>query len=126
MAVGYRREIIIGAINMIFNILIGRRIAYMKPITHDDVFVCVCVFIGYLTSMTLFNMFLIKIGKVNRNLKAMTNQYVNLLNGMHEGLLILSQCSKNDSYQFQFCNKSAQKLITNFLGPIDKCHGYDP
>ena len=40
---------------------------------------------------------------------------------MHEGLLILSHASKDNSQEFLFCNKSAQKLITSFLGPIEEC-----
>ena len=37
---------------------------------------------------------------------------------MHEGLLIVSK----STYQFLFCNKAAQKLISQFLGPIEKCY----
>ena len=62
VAVGYRREIIIGAINLTFNNFFGRRIAYSKPITQDDVVVCGAITISFLIAATLFNIVLIKIG----------------------------------------------------------------
>ena len=70
---GYRREIIIGVINMIFNNIFGRRIALMKPITDVDVMVCVIFAIGYFVCITLFNMLLIKIGEVNKSSKEMSS-----------------------------------------------------
>ena len=50
----------------------------------------------------------------------MKDSCINLLNGMHEGILIIS-CSPNvKGSQFLYCNTSAKKMITAFLGPIEE------
>ena len=63
-------------------------------------------------------MMLIFFSEINLKLKASEKSSVNLLNGMHEGLLILSQETADNSRQIRYANNSAQKLITNFVGPI--------
>ena len=43
--------------------------------------------------LTLLAMLMIKLGEVNRRINNSTGQIVKLLNGMHEGLLILSNAT---------------------------------
>ena len=74
---------------------------------------------------TLCNMLVIFFSELNVKLKTADKASVNLINGMHEGLLILSHETSDQPNQFLFCNKPAQKLITTFLGPIEKCQSDD-
>lgn len=76
-----------------------------------------------LVTKTLLNMALIFVSEVNNQLKTTQAAGINLLNGMHEGILILSCSTKDEPSQFRYCNKSARKLISTFLGPIEDCHG---
>ena len=39
-----------------------------------------------------------------------------MLDGMHEGLLILNKHAKNAAKSVAFCNKPAQRLIGSFVG----------
>ena len=43
-------------------------------------------------------------------------QHIKLLNGMHEGVLIINKDDKSAI----FCNRSAQKLVSTYLGPLSK------
>ena len=125
-AVGFRYEIVISCINICINIIVGYNVAYSRPITYNIIFMCIVLVLGSLMIYTLFNILLIKIGEVNRRLKESSAQHANLLNGMHEGLIILSNATKDSPLQFEFCNNSAKKLISTFLGPIEKCNEGDP
>ena len=58
---------------------------------------------------------------LNKRLSGLTQSNLNLLNGMHEGLLIVSPADQDNPIQFQYCNKNAQKLVSKFLGPIEQC-----
>ena len=72
LSVGYRREIIIGFINILVANIIGRRIAFLKPITYNDIIMSVTSAIACLLVFTFFNMIVIKIGEVMRKLPEMT------------------------------------------------------
>ena len=56
---------------------------------------------------------------MNKKLRNANLSNIKLLNGMHEGLLILSLATCLEPNNFIYCNKSAQKLITTFVGPIE-------
>ena len=45
-----------------------------------------------------------------------------MLDGMHEGLLVLEKAKGKEHSQFLFCNKTAQKIINRSLGSIEDCH----
>ena len=80
--------------------IVGLRIAYDRPVTMSIVFMCTVRLFSTLLVLTLFNMLLIKIGEVNKSIKESTAQHVKLLNGMHEGLIILSNATKDSASQF--------------------------
>ena len=63
--------------------------------------------------------FLIKyVVDINHQLSVANKSHIELLNGMHEGLLIVK---KDTHSQWLFCNRSAGKLINTFLGQLDDC-----
>ena len=70
--------------------------------------------------MTLFAMLLIYIQTLHRRMRTFNFENVKLLDGMHEGLLILqkppaSMNSMRLANEIMFCNRSAEKLLTNLI-----------
>jgi hypothetical protein len=61
--------------------------------------------------MTVLSMIFVYIFKLHKDMHTTNTENVRLLDGMHEGLLILS---KKDQ-EVMFCNKPAKKLIKTFL-----------
>ena len=55
----------------------------------------------------LFAIGIIYISDLNMRLKTVNSQNVKMLDGMHEGILILSKAEQTT----MFCNKSAQRLL---------------
>lgn len=74
-----------------------------------------------LATQLAFNMIIHYVSGLNKRLSGLTQSNLNLLNGMHEGLLIVSPADQDNPIQFQYCNKNAQKLVSKFLGPIEQC-----
>ena len=66
----------------------------------------------YVVFCTLLSASLIYISKLHNKLDTVNVQNVKLLDGMHEGLLIISKREKST----MFCNKPAQKILNSFLG----------
>jgi len=66
-------------------------------------------------------MCLIYIEEINMKLQMANESHSKLLNGMHEGILILSQSTRTVPARFLFCNFPARKLISTFLGNFDCC-----
>ena len=85
--------------------------AYARPLTHNVIIMYVFLTFMILVVATMMNMIYRYIGDVNRKLHSAYESNVNLLNGMHEGLLILSQSTPNKPSEFLYCNRSAQNLI---------------
>ena len=73
LSIGYRREIIIGCINMTIHNVFGRRIAYLKPITDHDIMLTITFAVSFCIAATVLNMTLIKIGEFTRRLREMTS-----------------------------------------------------
>lgn len=74
-------------------------------------FACV---IGYLISVTLFGMVVVHVSQVHEKLHVSNEENMKLLNGMHEGVLILTK-NPDEPATAMFCNRSAQKLIKTFF-----------
>lgn len=66
----------------------------------------------YAIVSTCFVLIAIYISKLHLNLNSKNEENVKLLDGMHEGLLILSKAQKRPL----FCNSPIRKLINNFIG----------
>ena len=59
---------------------------------------------------------LIYVSKLHYKLETVNIENVKLLDGMHEGLLIISKKEMST----MFCNKPAQKILNNFLGVVGR------
>ena len=59
--------------------------------------------------------------ELNTSLDFVNVEHIKLLNGMHEGLLILDDLTKkeNEEAAFMFCNKNAKKLLNNYIAKVD-------
>ena len=55
---------------------------------------------------------------INQKLLVVNKSHIELLHGMHEGLLIVKQDTNS---QWLFCNRPAGKLINTFLGRLNDC-----
>ena len=93
-------------------IFFGTHVAYMNPLTIVDgifsvlsiLFLMLCLCFTHTTLHYLQNLHTI--------LRSTNEQSQKLLNGMHEGLLILQNPQAiNECRSFLFCNKPAQKLL---------------
>ncbi len=58
--------------------------------------------------------------ELNRHVDEVNNQNIKLLNGMHEGLLILSKPAEESGalHRIKLCNHSALKLVNTFIGSL--------
>ena len=70
----------------------------------------------YVVFCTLLSATLIYISKLHNKLDTVNVENVKLLDGMHEGLLIISKKEMST----MFCNKPAQKILNNFLGVVGR------
>ena len=113
-----RAELIVSMISLTIQLFIGFHFVWANPITQETALIYVFTILVCIVSNTLANMGVIFISEVFMRLQIAEKGSIDLLNGMHEGLLILSQKTSNEPNKFFFCNKSAQRLITMFLGPI--------
>ena len=64
-------------------------------------------------------MTLIAVTNMNKKLEAANEAQAKLLNGMHEGVLIISKPTQEQPSRFLLCNQPARKLISTFLGSLD-------
>ena len=92
-------------------IFVSCTLVYEKTITLEIFFnelsQILIVFIGILNFATLF----VYISSLHQKMQCTIRKNAKLLNGMHEGLLILSKFEKS----ILFVNKPAQKLLTNII-----------
>ena len=121
LSISYRYEIILLALNTAFRLIMGIKIVYSRPLTNQDIVLYLLGSFTLIVLCTLGNMMLIFISELYQRLQVAEQASINLLNGMHEGILILSHTTSEESHNFLYCNKSAQKMIKNFVGPIEEC-----
>jgi hypothetical protein len=62
----------------------------------------------------MLSMISLYISQLHQRMKTLNTANIKLLNGMHEGLLILSKAETSD-YSIMFCNKSAAKVFTGAI-----------
>ena len=55
---------------------------------------------------------------LNSTLDNANQEHIRLLNGMHEGLLILSNVPESKDRSVLFCNQNASKLMKTFIGNL--------
>ena len=103
-------------------LFVGITALYDRPLEFDTVLTYIVqIFASILAGFSMM-MLVISIAKINEQRRTANQSHVELLDGMHEGLLILQKKTESAKQQFMFCNRPAQKLINRFIGSIDDCH----
>lgn len=114
------KQIITITLTLAWHLYFGLLVAYVKPFTVGIFVFYLAYIFAFITLVTLVGMIITHISTVNEKLHFTNQENVKLLNGMHEGLLILGSKSneQEDINSIMFCNRTAQKLISNFLGNL--------
>ena len=80
---------------------------YKGELTGLDLVGKLCNLIGLFLILCLIAMSLLHIFELQNKLRDLNVENIKLLDGMHEGLLIMSKSNKN----VIFCNRPSQKLL---------------
>ena len=106
-------------IQLIFNtgtvalfLLVLRPVCFLDPKNAIGLLSSFFMWLCFFVACCCFAMVAIYISKLNTKLATTNRENEKLLDGMHEGLLILSKRDR----ETMFCNRPAQKLITAYLG----------
>ena len=87
---GTRLDGVINTIFLGFSLFIGLKIAYARPLDLESATLYLMYILISITGSVFCNVILNFIGEITNELKMVNKSNINLLNGMHEGLLILS------------------------------------
>ena len=109
-------QIIFGCITLAVNIFFVLPMFHLTRVHWLNLTTNLILLISFFFVATIFGMFSIFVSQMYLHLDASNTQNIKLLNGMHEGLLIIDKRGKST----MFCNRPAQKLISTFLGPLIK------
>ena len=95
---------------------------YEKEMTPVTFFMAMFLVIAFFIACLVGNIVFLFIVNLNAKLDFSNQEHIKLLNGMHEGLIILNEEFKkeNGGQTVMFCNKPAKKLLTNFIGKLDE------
>ena len=85
-------------------------VAYLADITVFYLIYNLLRILCYFLGLTWFSMVIVYIQDLHMKLTSVNADNLKLLNGMHEGLLILNK--NEDSRQIMFCNTPVMKIIT--------------
>ena len=116
-----RSDIFINSVNGAFRMFMVLSVVYNRPLTIREIALYIVTALALLFVSTLMNVMLIFCSEIYLRLQVADKASVNLLNGMHEGVIILSHASNDQPHYFLYCNKSAQKMISQSVGPIEDC-----
>ena len=115
---------------MIFAIFFNSHVAYLEPVTAGSIAVKVASAVGVLVIVSFAVVVIDIVAILHKKLQLANQQNIKMLDGMHEGLLILNKAKATAAEQnsldtrlaqsVAFINRPAQKLINGFLG-----HGID-
>lgn len=84
------KQIIVGCIVCAYSLFFGLSVAYLKPLTIGTFILYILVTFVYFVFSSVLAMILKLVIDTNQRLLLTNESHVKLLNGMHEGLLILS------------------------------------
>ena len=73
----------------------------------------------FICTLFFWNMLFLHFIELNRHVDKVNSQNIKLLNGMHEGLLILGKPEEvGASRKIKLCNHPALKLVNTFIGSL--------
>ena len=76
-------------------VLLPDYLIYMNAVTAIDVLFKLAITLGQFVALTLIAMIPIYISTLHLKMKRLNEENINLLDGMHEGLLILSKTTSS-------------------------------
>ena len=89
---------------------------YENTVTADKLFIKLALSLGQFVILSMVAMIPLYISTLHQKLKRLNAENINLLDGMHEGLLILTKTNTSVQEAIKdkilFCNRSAEKLLT--------------
>ena len=98
-------------LTMIVQSYLGLNVIYLKPVEAISILVGIYYALSFLIQLTFLHAALSYISELQRQQNLANEEQIKLLNGMHEGLLILRTCEQ----KILFCNKPAKSLLKNFV-----------
>ena len=106
-------QIISSVATVVWHIFFTLYFCYYKPMSAATILVDITMIVAFFLGC-LFNGIIVDyIAKINSELHNANEEKLNLVNGMHEGVLILSED------KVIFCNQPALKLVNTFLGQLE-------
>jgi len=96
---------------ILFILFVIQPVLFLKPLSLKYVSFTLMIVLIYFIVTTILSMVFVYISELHTEMHTTNRENVKLLDGMHEGLLILSKSNQ----KVMFCNSPAEKLIKNFL-----------
>ena len=94
-------------------------LVYFRELTVARVLMHIGGILLFIATLCLWNMLFLNFIELNRHIDEVNSQNIKLLNGIHEGLLILSKPQEVGALRkIKLCNYTALKLINNFIGSL--------
>ena len=106
-AIGTRLDIFIGVSNFLLHQFIGMHLVYRNPLSNGLTVIYLLTGLLAIIAAIIFNMVINYIVEINKKLRTAGESHISLLNGIHEGLLILSPSTPKKNCRFLFANCSA-------------------
>ena len=113
-----RAQIIYLCANQLCWLFLPQYTIYKYPPTANAILIKISIVLVQFVCLSLFAMLLIYISLLHRRMKTVNVENVKLLDGMHEGLLIVQKSASSMhtlTSDIIFCNRSAEKLLTNLI-----------
>ena len=114
-----RAQIIYLCVNQLCWVFLPQYTIYKDPLTPNALTVKISIVFATFVCLSLFAMLLMYIAQLHRRMKNLNCENVKMLDGMHEGLLIVQKSTTNSmrtlTNDIMFCNRSAEKLLTNLI-----------
>lgn len=96
---------------ILFILFVIEPVLFLKPLSLKYISFTLMIVLIYFIVTTILSMVFVYISELHTEMHTTNRENVKLLDGMHEGLLILSKSNQ----KVMFCNSPAEKLIKNFL-----------
>ena len=112
------KSIFVMMLTIIFQIFYSD-LVYFRELTVARVLMNTAGIVLFIGSLCLWNMVFLYFIELNRQVDEVNNQNIKLLNGMHEGLIILGKPEEVGALRkIKLCNHSALKLVNTFIGSL--------
>ena len=107
----HRSQVIIHTFFHFMGTIIVPGVFFMQEMTMSSLILKTSFVLTAFLTNVLFASALIYISTLQKKMKSINKQNLRLLDGMHEGLLIVSKAQENSSREALYCNEMASKLL---------------